>query len=103
MKEFWKCGDKNLTLESKSINLIESTFLAQVLVIPDIDALQQIQNDFLWNSSSKVKHETIYNDFEYGGLKYVDIKSRIICLQCSWVKLYVESFHEWKIIPLTLI
>ena len=35
--------------------------------------------------------------------KNVDIKW-IISLQCSWLKkLYDESFHEWKIIPLTWI
>ena len=51
-----------------------------------------------------MKHETICKDFQYGGLKNVDIKSKTISLQCSCVKkLYDESFHEWKIIPLTLI
>ena len=60
---------------------------------------------FLWNSfSPKVKHESICKDFQYVGLKNIDIKSKIISLQCSWVKkLYDENFHEWKIIPLTLI
>ena len=34
----------------------------------------------------------------------MNTKSKIISLQCSWIKkLYDESFHEWKIIPLTLI
>ena len=52
----------------------------------------------------KVKHETICKDFQFGGSKNADIKSEIISLQCSWVKkLYDESFHEWKIIPLNLI
>ena len=91
----------------QNISFIKTTFLAQVLVIPNqiIDGLQQMQKYFLWNSSSpKVKHETICKDFQYGGLKNVDIKSKIVSLQCSWIKkLYDESFHEWKIIPLTLI
>ena len=77
----------------------------KVLIIPNqiIDALQQIQKDFLGNSfSPKVTHEI--KDFEYGGLKHVDRKSKITSLQCSWVKkLYDESFHRWKIIPLNLI
>ena len=77
----------------------------KVLIIPNqiIDALQQIQKDFLGNSfSPKVTHEN--KDFEYGGLKHVDRKSKITSLQCSWVKkLYDESFHRWKIIPLNLI
>ena len=103
---------RNLALEDKliifkTLALSKITFLSQVLVIPNqiIDALQQIQKFFLWNSvSPKVKHETICRDFQYGGLKNVDIKSKIISLQCSWIKkLYDESFHEWKIISLPLI
>ena len=81
--------------------------MTHVFKIPNqiTDALQQMQKDFLWNSSSpKVKHETICKDFQYGGLKNVDIKSKIISLQWSWVKkLYDESLHEWKKLPLTLI
>ena len=75
--------------------LSKITFLDQVLEIPNqiIDTLQQIQKQFLWNSSSsKVKHKTICKDFQYGGLKNFN----------SWVKkLYDEGFHEWKIILLT--
>ena len=34
-------------------------------------------------------------------LKSVDIEQKIASLKCSWVKrLYTETFHEWKIIPL---
>ena len=52
----------------------------------------------------KVKYKTIWKYFQYGGLKIVDLNLKIISLQCSWVKnLYDESFHEWKVIPLTLI
>ena len=37
-------------------------------------------------------------------MKHVDISSKIISLQCSWLrKLYDENFHEWKIIPSHLI
>ena len=33
--------------------------------------------------------------------KNVDFKSKIISLQCSWVKkLYDGNNHDWKIIPL---
>ena len=82
--------------------------MAQALVIPnqiiDTTATNK-KNTFFWNSSSpKVKHETICKAFQYGRLKNVDIKSKIIHLQCSLVKLvYDESFQEWKIIPLMLI
>ena len=46
----------------KTLALSKVTFLAQVLVILDqmIDALPQMQKDFLWNSSSpKAKNGTI--------------------------------------------
>ena len=34
----------------------------------------------------------------------MDIFSKITSLQCSWVKrLYDDSFHAWKVIPLFLI
>ena len=37
-------------------------------------------------------------------LKSVDIEQKIASLKCSWVKrLYTETFHEWKIIPLQYI
>ena len=40
------------------------------------------------------------NNFKNGGLKHVDISSKIISFQCSWPgKLFYENFHEWKIIP----
>ena len=52
----------------------------------------------------KIKHETLRNSFKEGGLKNVDINSKIASLQCSWVKrLYDDKIHEWKLIPLHLI
>ena len=33
-------------------------------------------------------------------MKDVDVFTKVISLQCSWIKrLYDENFHEWKIIP----
>ena len=63
--KMWR--QRNLALEDKliifkTLALSKITFLSPVLVIPNqiIDALQQIQKFFLWNSvSPKVKHETI--------------------------------------------
>ena len=70
-----------------------------------INELEKIQKAFLWkNSTPKIKHETLCNDYKAGGLKNVDIPNKIIALQCSWIRrLYNNSFHEWKLIPLYLI
>ena len=52
----------------------------------------------------KIKHSALSNSYMGGGLKGVDVFTKIISLHCSWIKrLYDESFHEWKIIPSYLI
>ena len=104
MQEF---NSWNKIIIFKILALSSITFLDQVSVVPNqiIYVLQQIQHDFLWNSSlAKLKHNTISKNVQYGGLNNVDIESKIISSQCSWVnKVYHESFHEWKIIPLILV
>ena len=72
---------RSLTLEGriiifKALGLWKFVFLAQVLPIPNEIAttIQRIQRKFLWNSSNiKIKHKTICNEFQNGGLKDVDI------------------------------
>ena len=55
-------------------------------------------------SHPKIKHKTLSNTFETGGLKNVDINLKAISLQCSWVKkLFDGNVHEWKVVPLHLI
>ena len=55
-------------------------------------------------SHPKIKHKSLSNTFETGGLKNVNINLKVISLQCSLVKkLYDENFREWKVIPLNLI
>ena len=54
--------------------------------------------------SPKLKHTTLCNKYEQGGLKNVDIFSKITSLQCSRIKrLYDDSFYTWKVIPLFFI
>ena len=56
------------------------------------------------SSKPKINYKTLYNTFEEGGLKNVDIKPKINSLQCSWVKkLFDGNYHDWKIIPLFLV
>ena len=56
------------------------------------------------SSCPKVSHKILCNKFENGGLKHVDISSKIISLQFSWFrKLCDQNFHEWKIISSHLI
>ena len=59
----------------------------------------------MWYSSRpKNSHKTLCNNLENGGLKHVDISSKVISLQCSCLRKFCnENFHEWKIIPSHLI
>ena len=70
-----------------------------------IEKIQRIQKAFICNNlTPKIKHETLCNTFEEGGLKNVDIDWKIATLQCSWVnRLYDDKFHEWKLTPFHLI
>ena len=58
-------------------------------------ALNKIQKEFFWkNSNPKIKHSTLCSNYEKVGLKNVDITSKIISLQCSWIKrLFDKSAH----------
>ena len=61
-------------------------------------------NLFGKNGNPKLKHATLCNEYEQGGLQNVDIFSKITSLQRSWVKrLYDDSFHAWRVILLFLI
>ena len=55
-------------------------------------------------NNSKIKHSTLCNKYENGGLRNVDVLSNVISLNCSWIKrLYDNCSHLWKRIPSYLI
>ena len=42
----------------------------------------------------KIKNSTLCNDYECGGLKNIDIFSKVVSLQCFWIKrLFDNNFH----------
>ena len=100
-----------LTLEGKIIvfkTLATSkiVFLSLTSKVPAeiISELERIQKTFLWLSKPNIINDTLCPDFKHGVLKNVNIQKKKKSLQCSWVRrLYDDSFHEWKVIPLKLI
>ena len=103
---------RNLTLEGKIIvfkmlALSKIVLLCLTSVVPKqiTEEIENIQKKFIWNRSTpKIKHSTLCNSFATGDLTNVDINTKIVSLQCSWIKrLYGNSFHEWNLIPLHLI
>ena len=60
--------------------------------------------EFIWKGKNpKIKKRTLCNDYEYGGLKNVNIFSKVVSLQCSWIKSLFDNFHIWKVISLNVI
>ena len=103
---------RNLTLEGKvtvfkALAISKIVHLALITNIPTstMKELNKIQKEFIWkNKNPKIKHTTLCNNYDNGGLKNIDISSKIISLQCSWIKkLYDNTNPSWKVIPLHLI
>ena len=87
--KLWKL--RNLTLEGKILifkTLALSKIIFQEIVIPIpiylVTELEKILKTFVWeNSTSKIRHDTLCNDYKHGGLKNMDTWKIIISLQCS--------------------
>ena len=99
---------RNLTLIGKntifgSLIMSKVVFLSFLTNVPRIitEKLETIQYNFLWDGKrAKIKHKTLISAYQNGGLKCVDIKSKLTALQLSWIKrLFDETDHAWKLIP----
>ena len=103
---------RQLTLEGR-ITVFKSLAISKVIHLlmitklhnNTIDIMYKIQKNFIWQGKkAKIKHSTLYNGYENGGLKNVDLRNKITSIQCSWVKrLFEDDFHDWKVIPIFLI
>ena len=70
----------------KTLAISKVVHLALVKDVPSstISQLEKIQKQFIWkNGNPKLKHTTLCNEYEQGGLKNVDIFFKITSLQCS--------------------
>ena len=103
---------RNLSLSGKitvfkSLAFSKIIFISYLNEVPTtiIKKIEQIQRDFIWNGKkAKIKHTTLINDYEEGGLKDIDIESKFVSLHMCWIKrLYDKNYHPWKNIPLKLI
>ena len=99
---------RGLTLEGK-ITIFKTLAISKVVNIAYLSSvptyvikeLKKVQNHFLWNGKrAKLKHDTLCNTYENGGLQSVDIEIKIKALQLSWIhRLFDQKEHQWKIIP----
>ena len=81
----------------KSLIFSKIVFIAFLSTIPEtiVKCLIKLKNEFIWdNKPPKIKHTAMIGSYERGGLKDIDIESRIKALRLSWVKrLYDDSDH----------
>ena len=91
----------------KALAFSKIVFISYLNEVPEeiIEKIEKIQKDFIWeDKKTKIKHTTFITDYVDGGLKDIDIKSKIESLHLSWLKrLYDKNPHPWKKIPLTLL
>ena len=77
---------RNLSLSGKitvfkSLAFSKIIFISYLNEVPTtiIKKIEQIQRDFIWNGKkAKIKHTTLINDYEEGGLKDIDIESKFV-------------------------
>ena len=76
--------------------------LASVTEIPTstINMLTKIQMEFILKGKNpKIKNSTLCNDYKYGALKMLIFFSKVVSLQCSWIKrVFNNNYHQWKLI-----
>ena len=91
----------------KMLALSKILYILSMKVVPKsiTGKLDKLQKSFIWKSKKpKIKHSTLIRDYSEGGLKDVDIKSKILALQLTWIRcLHDENFHPWKLIPLNVL
>ena len=87
----------------KTLAISKLVFISYMSAVPNsvIKQINQIHRDFIWDGKkAKIKHTTLIADYRVGGLRDIDISTKIKSLQLSWVRRLDDSnFHPWKIIP----
>ena len=102
----WKC--RYLSLKGKitvinTLALSQIIYLCSIICVPDqvYSEVKKIVLDFLWDGKpAKIAYSTLIQSIENGGLKLIDLKSKVKSLTISWVRRLVdESLAKWKTIP----
>ena len=88
----------------KALGISKIQYAASMAYVPKkvIQELERLQKIFPWNSGTvKIKHSTLINEYEDGGMKNVDIEARLKATKFTWVRrLRDDNHHAWKIISI---
>ena len=105
----WKC--RKLSLKGK-ITIINNLALPPLLytcsiIYTPLKVITEVKNivlDFLWDGKpSKVAYNVMIQNIVDGGLKLVDIESKVKSLKAIWGKRFItECGQKWKAVPALL-
>ena len=66
-----------------------------------VDSMPALHRDFIWNSKKpKIKHSALIGYHSDGGLKDIDLTSKLDSLKFSCIKRLRDTsdFHPWKVL-----
>ena len=71
-----------------SLLIPKFVYISSLLPTPKelVKDLNRLLFKFLWKGTDKVTRASTINDFEYGGLKMIDLDSMIVSLRLAWLK-----------------
>jgi len=105
MLNIWK--QRNLSLKGKitvlnSLAASQLVYISSTIETPEIilKEIEKIFFDFLWNSKvSKIAKSTIIQNIEDGGLKMIEIFSKVKALKLGWIKRAITNpSSTWTLI-----
>ena len=84
----------------KSLVASKPVYAASMVSISDsfVQEIKSLHKEFIWsNRKPKIKHTALIGDYAEGGLKDIDIESKLLSIKISWVRRLKDSnFHPWK-------
>ena len=79
--------ERIVVFKSLAISKLIHLLLFTELSTSTINLLTKIQMEFVWKwKNPKIKNSTLFNDYKYDGLTNSAIFSKVVSLQCSWIK-----------------
>ena len=102
----WRSRDLTLfgkVLIIKALGVSPLLFSASNIDVPKefIGDVQGRLFKFLWkNKQDKIKRTSLYQDYEKGGLRMIDVENMIKALRLAWIPRLLKKGHfNWKTIP----
>ena len=102
----WKCRKLSIKGKITVINTLAISkliYLASIIKVPDtvFTEVKKLILDFIWEGKpAKIAYSTLIQGIEQGGLKLVDLETKVKSLRLTWIRrLCDKSAGKWKALP----